>query len=383
MKKNLNKATLFVAFVLFTIGAATSSAQMIVGGYGEISGTDKTVVSAADFAVKARNKAEKKSSLKLISIERAERQIVAGANYRMCLNVSSNGKNEQASATVYLNLQNQFSLSDWTAGKCAGDEANQTMKSGDEDDETVTYEGKLEIGKTDSTILYVGEETGDYAAFCFTNNSKVGRAILAACKNGEQCEFTGQVNFESPCKVKKLEASLSASGKITSIKSVKSLAKNKRAMSNAATPKNSAVAPHIVVKNLYAARKSEKDDPFFQTKDRARLDKYFSKDLADKIWKDSIKAKGEIGAIDFDPLYGLQDSQVSNFTVMETGWGGDKKFGGDDEAVVQVTFKYDGKERMVSYQFRQDKDKAWKIYDIHYRIDADEVKLTDVLNEAN
>jgi hypothetical protein len=143
-----------------------------------------------------------------------------------------------------------------------------------------------------------------------------------------------------------------------------------------------AITPHVIVKELYAAQKAG-SGPFFQTKNHALVDKYFTKDLADLIWKDAVNAKGEVGAIDFDPLYGSQDPQITDFTIMETGWGGDKKFGPADEAVVQVTFKDSGKERMVSYQFKQGADKKWKIYDIHYRTDDGQVKLVDMLTKAS
>jgi hypothetical protein len=61
--------------------------------------------------------------------------------------------------------------------------------------ETVTYEGQLQVGKRESTIVYLGEETGDLAAFCFTNKSSIGRAILSKCKNKEQCRFSGRVDW--------------------------------------------------------------------------------------------------------------------------------------------------------------------------------------------
>jgi hypothetical protein len=142
------------------------------------------------------------------------------------------------------------------------------------------------------------------------------------------------------------------------------------------------IPPNVIVKNLYASQKAG-SGPFFQTKSRAVVDKYFTKKLADLIWKDAVAAKGEVGAIDFDPLYGSQDPQITDFTIMETGWGGDSKFGPDDEAVVQVTFKDSGKERMVSFQFKQGKDKKWKIYDIHYRSEGEQVKLVEVLTKAS
>jgi hypothetical protein len=141
------------------------------------------------------------------------------------------------------------------------------------------------------------------------------------------------------------------------------------------------ITPAAIVKNLYAAQKAG-SSPFFQTKNRAVVDRYFRKDLADLIWKDAVAANGEVGAIDFDPLYGSQDPQITDFTIMDTGWGGDSKFGPPDEAVVQVTFKDSGKERMVSYQFKQGKDKKWKIYDVHYRGEGDEVRLAEILTKA-
>ena len=150
------------------------------------------------------------------------------------------------------------------------------------------------------------------------------------------------------------------------------------AMSSIGFAQPKPIAPNVVVKNLYAAHKAGRG-PFFQTKSRVRLDKTFTKYLADLIWKDAIDSKGEVGAISFDPLYGSQDPQITNFKIMETGWGGDSKLGPADEAVVQVTFKDSGKERMISYQFKRGKDKNWKIYDIHYRSDGEQLKLVEVL----
>jgi hypothetical protein len=69
-------------------------------------------------------------------------------------------------------------------------------------------------------ILYFGAESGDYAAYCFTNDSEAGRKILAACKEGKQCAVTATVD-DSRCKVPGLEADLSASGKIVKVQSVK------------------------------------------------------------------------------------------------------------------------------------------------------------------
>lgn len=86
--------------------------------------------------------------------------------------------------------------------------------------------GELQTGKTESVLLYVGEETGDYAAYCFSNDSEAGRAIMAACKNGEQCAVVGTVE-QGSCKVPGLEADLSYSARIVKVKSAKSLGRKK------------------------------------------------------------------------------------------------------------------------------------------------------------
>ena len=137
--------------------------------------------------------------------------------------------------------------------------------------------------------------------------------------------------------------------------------------------------PKVIIKNLYKAQKAG-TGPFFQTKGRAVIDKYFTKDLADLIWKDAKEANGEVGKLDFDPLFGVQDNTHTDFVIMDTGWGGDAKFGPATEAVVQVTFKLSGKETMVSFRFRQQKNKLWKIYDIRYPGDGDDRFLKAILS---
>jgi hypothetical protein len=95
-----------------------------------------------------------------------------------------------------------------------------------DDSEASEIQGELQVGKSESVILYVGMETGDYAAYCFANDSEAGRAILGACKDKEQCKVTATVD-DYKCKVPGLEADLSASGKIAKVASVKSLGRKK------------------------------------------------------------------------------------------------------------------------------------------------------------
>jgi hypothetical protein len=106
-------------------------------------------------------------------------------------------------------------------------------QSSNADDSLVTdgtFKGTLHVGKTATPYLvYVGEESGDFAAFCFTKNSAVGRTILAACKDGATCQFTGKVDQGAKCKVDRAtQKVLSGSGKILSVTSVKSLSSRKK-----------------------------------------------------------------------------------------------------------------------------------------------------------
>jgi hypothetical protein len=92
--------------------------------------------------------------------------------------------------------------------------------------EATEISGKLQVGKTQSLILYFGMESGDYAAYCFNNDSEMGRKILAACKGGQQCALIATIE-EYGCKVPGLEADLSASGKIVKVQSVKPIGRQK------------------------------------------------------------------------------------------------------------------------------------------------------------
>ena len=108
--------------------------------------------------------------------------------------------------------------------KTAANVSKTSPATSDSGSENVS--GELQVGKTESVILYVGEDTGDYAAYCFTNDSEAGRALLAACKDGDQCQAKATLG-EGTCKVPGLEADLSASFKISKVASAKSLGKRK------------------------------------------------------------------------------------------------------------------------------------------------------------
>jgi hypothetical protein len=106
-------------FVIHAAGTKVhAQADQITGGYGEMSVTDKDAKNAAAFAVKTRTNQTHKT-VTMVKIVKAEQQVVAGLNYRVCINVRiNNGKTQTVTAVVYKNLQDKKSLSHWKSGGC-------------------------------------------------------------------------------------------------------------------------------------------------------------------------------------------------------------------------------------------------------------------------
>src|SRR5262252_4621258 len=111
--------------LILALGTAMVSAQRL-GGYREIDKADEGVTAAADFAVKAESE-KKEMTYKLVSIEHAESQTVAGINYRLCLKIGYHKQDDDVDTTEFVrvvvnrSLQNQYSLTSWTEENCGDD----------------------------------------------------------------------------------------------------------------------------------------------------------------------------------------------------------------------------------------------------------------------
>lgn len=127
--------------------------------------------------------------------------------------------------------------------------------------------------------------------------------------------------------------------------------------------------PALLVTDLYKQHDAKKS-PFFQ-KDRARIDKYFTKALADLILRDATAPVDEIGALGADPLYDGQDFEIKKFAVGKAVVEGEK-------ATVQVTFENFGERKKLDLSLTLT-DNVWKISDIKYDHGA---SLFAVLKEA-
>ena len=124
----MNRNQLIMAILIalaFGLGSVIVSAQR-TGGYREIDKTDEGAVTAAEFAVKEESQ-KKEMTYKLVSLEHAESQTVAGINYRLCLKIGYHKQDDDVDTTefvrvvVYRNLQNQYSLTSWTEENCGDD----------------------------------------------------------------------------------------------------------------------------------------------------------------------------------------------------------------------------------------------------------------------
>ncbi|MEQ1604385.1 MAG: cystatin domain-containing protein [Pyrinomonadaceae bacterium] len=126
------RKTLFCTMMLAAVGfvfvsQANAQKSTVLGGYKEIAKADATAKKAALFAVSAEAKRSEKE-IEFISVIKAERQAVAGSNYRMCLKVSDSGAEGQDAADVFvkaivnIDLKGVYKLLSWEASDCGDDE---------------------------------------------------------------------------------------------------------------------------------------------------------------------------------------------------------------------------------------------------------------------
>ena len=92
---------------------------VITGGYGDASMTDPDVLAAAQFAVKAQSR-KQGTAISLVSVQRAEVQVVAGLNWRFDLRVKGVRGKQDVTAVVYRDLRNRYSLTSWEVIRRAG-----------------------------------------------------------------------------------------------------------------------------------------------------------------------------------------------------------------------------------------------------------------------
>ena len=117
MKKILIKGAIFASIML---GLGITANAQRVGGYKTAAVDNKEVTAAADFAVGKRMETNsEQEGMELVSIDKAESQVVAGTNYRLCLTVSLGDEKQQVQVVVFRSLKGEYSLKSWEPKDCS------------------------------------------------------------------------------------------------------------------------------------------------------------------------------------------------------------------------------------------------------------------------
>jgi hypothetical protein len=96
------KPAFLIAWTSLWIGPFVATVEAGVGGFREISITDKVVLVAANYAIDARGKIEK---VVLSKILKAEVQVVAGRNFRILMEIHGDEGIRKAQATVWVGAE--------------------------------------------------------------------------------------------------------------------------------------------------------------------------------------------------------------------------------------------------------------------------------------
>lgn len=133
MKTNIRIFMIMTALGVVFMCASGVFAQInlpMVGGFKAASVKDAKVVEAADFAI-SQVVEKSEMGVELVSIEKAEYQVVQGMNYRLCMQINvfesiaamedgADGDAGFVSALVYRNLKGVFSLTSATVVENCG-----------------------------------------------------------------------------------------------------------------------------------------------------------------------------------------------------------------------------------------------------------------------
>lgn len=153
MKINLKMAVALAALTILAGAANTTMAQM-VGGYKKVEVTDQYARAAAEAAVYQRMD-KTGAVIELLSLVQAERQTVQGANYRLCMEINTEGADENTAthvkALVYMDLKKNYKLTGWTANSdCAKPGASTAAAP-------ITVGGYKAIAKNDPNAVAAAE----------------------------------------------------------------------------------------------------------------------------------------------------------------------------------------------------------------------------------
>lgn len=126
-------------------------------------------------------------------------------------------------------------------------------------------------------------------------------------------------------------------------------------------------SPESVIRELYRVHNNGKGG-VFEAKGKKYIYKFFDQNLADLIWKDITQTpEGEVGSLDFDPLYNAQDTGITNFQI-------GKPVVEDDKSTVLVSFRNFGQRTRIKFEMQNGKE-GWRIENVIYSDKSDLIKI--------
>ena len=117
MRKNIFTLLFIALFCLLTGYTAKAQQPPTSGGYVEVDVDNKEIAYSVKVALDIKSK-ETKENYKLDTIYKAEMQVVAGKNYRVCLSVYVPVEGEaneyfNVQFVLYRNLKGEYKLTKW------------------------------------------------------------------------------------------------------------------------------------------------------------------------------------------------------------------------------------------------------------------------------
>jgi hypothetical protein len=126
-------------------------------------------------------------------------------------------------------------------------------------------------------------------------------------------------------------------------------------------------SPDSVVRELYRVHNNGRGR-VFEAKGKKYIYNFFDQTLADLIWKEITETpEGEVGNLDFDPLYNAQDTKIANFQIGKPMVEG-------DTGTVLVTFRNFGQRMTIKFEMNKGNE-GWKIKNVLYGGNSDLVKM--------
>ena len=126
-------------------------------------------------------------------------------------------------------------------------------------------------------------------------------------------------------------------------------------------------SPNSVVRELYRVHNNGRGH-VFEKKGKRYIYRFFDQKLADMLWKELTETpEGEVGNLDFDPLYNAQDTGITKFLILKPVVNG-------DSATVLVSFRNFGQLTKITFELHKT-EAGWKISNIVYGNDSDLIKI--------